>query len=153
MKNMFKTDKVISAHKQRIHSATLQKTFNFCNECSLKYADNRGLRRHYRSRHEGIRFHCLQCSSVFADTTSLTSHIGTVHEGNIYDCKQCDMKLGSKVRLYQHTRYKHKGLLFICDISLVFQGKNYFWRNIWKSFYLPYKWYGRAKFCLRKGRY
>ena len=37
--------------------------------------------------------------------------------------------------------------------SVFEEGKKKFWRKTWKSFFLPYSWYGKAKKKIEKGRY
>ena len=46
--------------------------------------------KHYRSKHEGVKYPCNLCGKQFTQQSSLQTHIQSQHEGVKYPCNPCD---------------------------------------------------------------
>ena len=86
-----------------------------CKQCNKHYTDERGLRRHIQSVHEGVKYACDQCHQQFTQPNSLKLHIQSLHEGIKFACNQCDKQYTAKDRLTRHIQYAHEGIRYSCD--------------------------------------
>ena len=52
-----------------------------CDQCSYEAATKRGLSRHKKSKHEGVKFPCDQCDFKATRKGNLLKHKKSKHEG------------------------------------------------------------------------
>ena len=78
-----------------------------CPECEAVFTRKDVMVRHYRSKHEGIKYPCNQSDYQATEKGSLQRHIQSKHEGIKYSCDQCDYQAIQKGSLKTHIRYKH----------------------------------------------
>ena len=78
-----------------------------CPECGKEFTLKGDMRRHYRSKHEGIKYPCNQCDYQATQQGHLQTHIQSEHEGIRYPCNQCDHQATRKVYLQAHISAKH----------------------------------------------
>ena len=86
-----------------------------CPECGAVYCDKRTLLRHFRSKHEGIKYHCSQCDYQAKQRGDLQKHIQTKHDDNSTQCLECGVVYGDKRTLLRHYRSKHEGFKYPCN--------------------------------------
>ena len=86
------------------------KEYSQCPECGAEFTLRHTMLRHFRSKHEGLKYPCDQCDYQFTDNSSLKKHIKAKHEGIRYPCNQCG---------YQATQ---KGYLKSPILYLMFAG-------------------------------
>ena len=71
--------------------------------------------RHYRSKHEGIRYPCNQCTYQATQKGDLQKHIQAKHEGIKHPCNQCDYQATTQGNLQSHITAKHSDNILKCD--------------------------------------
>merc|ERR1712150_22696 len=98
-----------------------------CLECGAKFTRNDNMVKHYRSKHEGVKYPCNQCDYQATEKGSLQRHIQTKHESIKYRCNQCDYQATTQGNLQSHLSAKHSDTVLKCD-HCDFQTK-------WKSNY------------------
>merc|ERR1712150_423385 len=86
-----------------------------CPECGAEYKQRCDMLRHFRSKHEGVKYPCNQCDYQFTTHGSLLSHIQNKHEGIKYPCNQCDYQATDKGNLQRHIQSKHDGVKYPCN--------------------------------------
>ena len=86
-----------------------------CPECGAKYFDRSTMMKHYRSRHEGIKYPCNQCDYQATQPGNLQIHIQAKHEGIKYPCNQCDYQTTTQGNLQTHFQAKHEGIKYPCN--------------------------------------
>ena len=88
-----------------------------CNQCDSKYTFKRGLRRHIKSTHEGVKYFCNQCDMQFTRNDHLNTHIQTMHEGVKYKyaCNKCEYQATQQWNLKIHIQSKHDGVRYNCS--------------------------------------
>ena len=52
-----------------------------CPECGKEFTENRAMKRHHKSFHQGINYSCEQCDYKSKRKDKLTEHIKSKHEG------------------------------------------------------------------------
>ena len=100
-----------------------------CPECGAAYNDRNNMMRHYRSKHEGIKYPCNQCDYQATQQSNLQTHIQSKHEGIRYPCNQCDYQATDKSNLQAHISAKHSDTVLKCDYC-DFQTK---WRQTYNT--------------------
>ena len=73
------------------------------------------LKRHKKSKHDGVKYSCDLCSHVAAQVGSLIEHKRSKHEGVRYPCDQCDYAATHRSNLVKHKKSKHEGVKYLCD--------------------------------------
>ena len=116
-----------------------------CPECDNSYHPRWKLVRHYKLKHEGIRFMCDQCGQQFGKDTNLKRHLMDVHKytkaaaassmknHNLADggkkekhflfltekpkskCPVCDKEFAAKHQMVKHFKATHQGKKHFCD--------------------------------------
>ena len=61
-----------------------------CSECQAVFKRGSEMLRHYRSKHEGVKYPCNQCNYHATQKIHLQSHIAAKHSDNILQCDLCD---------------------------------------------------------------
>ena len=89
--------------------------FTDCPECGKVFSEKNSMMRHYRCKHEGIKFPCSQCDYQFTQLVHLQRHIQSKHECIKYPCNQCDFSATHKSSLQTHIQSKHEGIKFPCN--------------------------------------
>ena len=87
----------------------------FCTQCSLSFADKRGLQNHEEQQHSPNppRFYCPKCNQGFTTKRNRNLHLQTVrHDHEVlvkpcFPCVQCDASFTRKSNLQAHERYVH----------------------------------------------
>ena len=77
------------------------------NDCNKTFYDKSGLRKHIKSKHEGIRYKCDECTQTFTTKRSLRDHEKTKHKGYKYKCKKCGKEYAWLNGLSRHEREAH----------------------------------------------
>ena len=85
-----------------------------CPDCGAEFTDRSSMVRHYRSKHEGIKYPCNQCDYQATHKHHLLTHIQSVHEGIKYPCNQCDYQATQKGSLQKHIQSVHEGIKYPC---------------------------------------
>merc|ERR1719397_194475 len=78
-----------------------------CPECEAEFTSKGNMVKHYRSKHEGIKYPCNQCDYQATQQSNLQTHIQSVHEGIKYPCTQCDYQATQQSNLKRHKVTKH----------------------------------------------
>merc|ERR1712043_157845 len=86
-----------------------------CLECGAKFTRNDNMVKHYRSKHEGVKYHCNQCDYQATQKGSLQRHIQSKHESIKYRCNQCDYQATLQSNLQRHIQFKHEGIRYPCN--------------------------------------
>ena len=86
-----------------------------CPECGKVFSEKNSMMRHYRSKHEGVKFPCSQCDYQFTQLVHLQRHIQSKHDCIKYPCNQCDFSATHKSSLQTHIQSKHEGIKFPCN--------------------------------------
>jgi Zinc finger, C2H2 type len=81
--------------------------------CLRKYLNPINLRRHVRDDHE-TEHKCKKCPKTFSTNQFLQCHIRSVHENNPYVCKICKKKYEHPRSLSIHEKTVHLGMRFKC---------------------------------------
>ena len=85
-----------------------------CDQCEYE-GSTTSLKRHKRSKHEGIRYPCDLCNHLATTPFNLKLHKDSKHEGIRYSCDKCSYT-GTKIsHLKQHQEAIHEGILYPCD--------------------------------------
>merc|ERR1712150_258672 len=61
-----------------------------CPECRVEFTTKSNMVKHYRTKHEGIKYPCNQCDYQATQQSSLQTHIAAKHSDNILQCELCD---------------------------------------------------------------
>ena len=86
-----------------------------CPECEAKYSDRSNMMKHYRSKHEGVKYSCDQCDYQATQQSNLQTHIQSKHEGIKYPCNQCGYLVTDKGNLQKHISAKHSDTVLKCE--------------------------------------
>ena len=86
-----------------------------CPECGAEFTTNSSMVRHYRSKHEGVKYPCNQCDYQATHKHHLLTHIQSVHEGIKYPCNQCCQQFTKQSNLQNHIQSVHEGIKYSCD--------------------------------------
>ena len=116
-----------------------------CPECDNSYHPRWKLVRHYKLKHEGMRFMCDQCGQEFGKDSNLKRHLLDVHKYTktvaassmkIHDvedgqkkekhflfltekpkskCPVCEKEFGAKHKMVKHYKATHEGKKYCCD--------------------------------------
>ena len=78
--------------------------------CDYKATQKPDIKRHKEFKHNGIRYECDRCNYKACTTGSLKLHVDAIHEGIKYPCKFCDHQSTTEGSLYLHIESKHKDL-------------------------------------------
>ena len=95
--------------------ARSKSTSTQCSECGKLFSSKNSLLRHYKSEHEGIKYHCNQCDYQAKTNGNLQIHIQSKHEGIKYDCNQCDYQAKTNGNLHRHIQSIHEGIKYPCN--------------------------------------
>ena len=88
-----------------------------CPECPAVFTFKQAMVRHYRSKHEGIKYLCSQCDYQAPRMDSLQDHIQAKHGGVKYPCNQCDYEATAKGNLLNHIQSQHEGIRHLNKIQ------------------------------------
>ena len=84
-------------------------TFFFISIGGIAFGMQSSLNKHYRNKHEGIKYPCHICNKQINSRASLQNHIKVVHEGlRVHECKYCNKLFGKKDNLKVHMTSCHK---------------------------------------------
>ena len=86
-----------------------------CPECGKVFSQRCNMLTHYKSVHEGIKYHCNKCDYQATTQGDLQQHIQSKHEGIKYPCNQCDYHATQRVDLQTHIAAKHSDRILKCD--------------------------------------
>ena len=86
-----------------------------CPECGKVFSRKIDMLRHYRSKHEGIKYRCNQCDYEATRQDTLQIHIQSKHEGIKYPCNQCDYQATTQGSLQIHLQSIHEGIKYPCN--------------------------------------
>ena len=78
-----------------------------CTECGKEFYNKENMVRHYRSKHEVIKYPCDQCDYQATAQRSLQEHIESKHEGLRYVCHLCDYQAYRERNLKSHFQSRH----------------------------------------------
>ena len=78
--------------------------------CDYKATQKPDIKRHKEFKHNGVRYECDRCNYKACTTGSLKLHVDAIHEGIKYPCKFCDHQSTTEGSLYLHIESKHKDL-------------------------------------------
>ena len=100
----------IGDRKTGIDLSQLQKNiegmFN-CGQCDSEFLSKSGWLRHFKAKHQGIKYPCNKCDHQATDKGNLTKHIQSQHKGVKYPCNQCDYKASYNTDLLRHELTAH----------------------------------------------
>ena len=78
-----------------------------CPECGAVFTQKSSMVKHYRSKHEGIKYPCNQCDYQATQQGQLQSHISAKHSDNILKCDHCDYQTKWRSSYYTHMKTTH----------------------------------------------
>ena len=81
-----------------------------CPECGAKFSGRSVMLRHYRSKHDGVKYSYDQCNYQATRQSHLQRHIQAQHECIRYPCNQCDYQARRQSNLQTHIQSIHKGI-------------------------------------------
>ena len=76
-----------------------------CPECEAVFTIKSHMLRHYRSKHEGVKYPCIQCDYQATDKDNLQRHIQSKHESIKYPCTQCDYQATTQGNLFLNVLF------------------------------------------------
>ena len=76
-----------------------------CDECSMKFIEERALKAHKKNEHPKFRCTVKGCTRVFSSETELMKH--KLNDHKTYKCTECGTKFNEKNELKNHMRTKH----------------------------------------------
>ena len=85
-----------------------------CSECGVIFNSKGAMLRHYKNKHQGLKFSCDECDKKFADRGYLNKHIQSKHKGIIYPCDLCEYLAPIKASLKRHVLTVHEGIMYPC---------------------------------------
>ncbi len=84
-----------------------------CTQCNKTLSTQKILRKHIRTVHSNIRYHCtfFLCQASFASHNGLTKHMATAHDDSVFLCPdaQCAQKFVTMAKLQEHCNKFHPG--------------------------------------------
>ena len=86
-----------------------------CPECGIKYFSKRTMMRHYREKHEGVKYPCNQFEYQATQRSNLQIHILAKHEGVKYPCNQCYYQATRQGDLQRHIQSVHEAIKYPCN--------------------------------------
>ena len=75
-----------------------------CPECGAGFALRHHMLRHYRSKHEGVKYPCNQCNYQATSQGYLQNHISAKHGNTVLKCDSCDYQTKWKLEYYKHQK-------------------------------------------------
>ena len=78
-----------------------------CEDCDYVSVLNSSLKKHKRSKHEGIKHQCESCEKSYTDGSALLRHKKAVHDGVVYKCDTCDKVFSEGGSLTRHKKNIH----------------------------------------------
>jgi len=75
-----------------------------CPECGIEYFNRGTMMKHYRSKHEGIKYPCNQCDYQATQQSNLLTHIAAKHSDIILKCELCDFQTKWRQRYHEHKK-------------------------------------------------
>ena len=75
-----------------------------CPDCGADFTRNNDMLRHYRSKHEGVKYPCNQCDYQATQQGNLQTHIVAKHSDNILQCELCDYQTKWRSKYYAHKK-------------------------------------------------
>lgn len=114
---------VLTHTEQRMRCETCNRTFisqelmgahickhYACDQCDMKFIQNRNLQNHKLEHAGKFMHHCDQCEAMFKKVKSLGEHKRFVHRGiKRYTCAICPRKFAVSSALVNHMRAAHTG--------------------------------------------
>ena len=82
-----------------------------CPECGVVFTKRLYMFRHYKRKHEDIRYSCSQCDYKTKTKQHLIIHTESQHEGIKYPCSYCDHQATRKNHLKSHVQAKHSNII------------------------------------------
>ena len=112
------TNENLSSKMEMINRSYIQKNSDGlfdCDKCQSQFKNKSCLRRHLRSKHEGVKYTCSQCEYQAMRQEYLKTHIQVIHEGVKYPCNHCEYQATDKSNLSKHIKSKHEGVKYSCE--------------------------------------
>ena len=78
-----------------------------CIKCEKHFSQHKGLIRHIRSAHEGLKFPCAYCSHKATTKQHLETHIQALHKRTKLFCDLCEFKTTQSQILSSHKKHDH----------------------------------------------
>ena len=75
-----------------------------CPECGSVYFDRSTMLKHYRSKHEGVKYSCNQCDYQATQQDNLQSHISAKHSDTVLKCEDCDYQTKWRSNFQTHKK-------------------------------------------------
>jgi len=111
----FNTKKIKYENNDSRQKLGWQTVYN-CDRCESVFMSDTGLKMHFRSIHEGIRFNCDQCSYTGRQSGDVKRHKEFKHNGVKLSCSLCSYQTGWQSDLKVHHQSKHEGISYSCDL-------------------------------------
>ena len=79
-----------------------------CEHCDMTFKNRRLLKKHMKSKHDGIILYCSNCEFSTSCKRSLKRHIESIHENIRLCCQNCDYDASNYISIKNHLINKHK---------------------------------------------
>ena len=111
-----KSELLLMGHPVEVeNSIAAQYQYQFqCQLCDKRFKNDKTLKNHIESVHNGVKYNCEQCFKQFTDRGSLSKHIKAIHEGVRYECDQCGYIATQQGNLKIHIQSVHEGVIYTC---------------------------------------
>ena len=95
-----------------------------CNLCEYSNKAKCAVKKHFMSKHEGVRYGCSNCEYKATTPFNLAQHVRSIHEHNndnneqvevMYDCTSCDFKATYPALLAFHVKSFHTQVNYECS--------------------------------------
>ena len=89
-----------------------------CKSCESFFAFKKNLNKHYKTKHEGVRFSCDECEAVLESKGLFDAHKYSHEEKRAkskYYCDDCDETCSSKEDLENHMKREHDDGAWTCN--------------------------------------
>ena len=111
--------KLFTKNFLKVHFEAVHHDKNYkCSICNKEYMEERGLKQHVDSMHEGKKDHqCNLCNKSFTRKDSLQRHNNVNHLIIDYKCDTCDVSFTRVANLKKHLYTVHEGRKdYKCDV-------------------------------------
>ena len=75
-----------------------------CPECGAKFSARYVMLKHYRSKHEGVKYPCNQCDYQATTQSNLQDHISAKHSDTVLECEDCDYQTKWRANYITHKK-------------------------------------------------
>ena len=86
-------------------------TSSQCPECDVVFTKRLYMFRHYKRKHENLKYSCDQCDYRSKTKQHLIQHSESQHEGIKFSCNYCDHQATRKTHLKTHVQAKHNDII------------------------------------------